>query len=227
MKVIYWSQPEEIKLGDIITRRLAEDFDEMWMVAGFTKDSGLEVLLPAIESSTIPKKNMDLGIDKKNVSKDALLKLLKAGVHLRVFANQAEDKVETRIYAFIQRSGTSCIYIPSGKLSEGGLFENTCIVTEIIYTAEESKEVEMLVEKLRKDAKFKAVQKEDIVKLSENGEIMARITERKIPRISELYQHGEIEIGVKQYDEGAEIGKHFAPTEMDEVEIEVDLPTED
>ena len=75
---------------------------------------------------------MDLGVDKKNTSKDMLLKLLQAGVKLRTFLNNGENKLETRIYAFIKYNGVSCVYLSAGKLSSGGLYENYCLVTELI-----------------------------------------------------------------------------------------------
>ena len=57
MKVIYWSQPEEVKLGEIVLQRLKEDFDQVWIVSGFAKDEGIELLLPALQNSKIPEKN--------------------------------------------------------------------------------------------------------------------------------------------------------------------------
>ena len=45
---------------------------------------------------------------------------------------------------------------------------------------------------------------EEILKeLASTGEIVARITERKIPSISELYNIGEIDLGVQEYDESS------------------------
>ena len=39
--------------------------------------------------------------------------------------------------------------------------------------------------------------------LASTGEILARITERKIPSISELYNSNDMEVGVQEYDESS------------------------
>ena len=64
-----------------------------------------------------------------------------------------------------------------------------------------------LVQKIESDKNFKQVDEAGILELVSNGEILARITERKIPRIAELYQQGEVELGLaKQYDETSNVG---------------------
>ncbi len=225
MKINYYNQPEDIKLGDVLTKRLGEKFDKVWIVSGFSKDSGIEALIPALEKSKIPEVNIHLGLDKKNTSKDVLLKVLKTGANLRIFLNGNDDKTETRIYLFFKQKGNSYVYLTAGKLSEGGLFENSCLITEIIYEKEELIELFNLVQKIESDSNFKVTDENDILELAANGEIMARITERKIPRIAELYQQGEVEIGgAKQYDETVGIGTNAQ--EYDDVDIAVELPKE-
>lgn len=224
MKISYFNQPKDVKLGEKLIEKLSEDFDKFWIVSGFTKDTGIDSLINAIASSKIAEKNVFLGIDKKNTSKDMLLRLLKAGVNLKTIVNNDESKIETRIYLFGKKDGESYVYLSASKLSEGGLFENECLVTEIVYGKDEYNEVKDLILKIEEEFLLKETNAEKIAKLAEDGEIVARITDRKIPRISDMYSNGEVEIGAKQYDEGVGLG--LDKKVYEDVNIEVDLPTE-
>ena len=68
---------------------------------------------------------------------------------------------------------------------------------------------------------FKTVDKNDIELLAMKGEIVARITERKIPSISELYGEKENIVGEQIYDEGKSLGL-FDKDELENIDIEID-----
>ena len=213
------------KLGEILNQKMLEDFDKVWIVSGFTKDSGIEAITESIEKSKISEINVCLGLDKKNTSKDTLIKLINTGAHLKIFVNNNEEKSETRAYLFFKQKGVSYVYLTAAKLSEGGLYNNSCLITEIIYEKEELIDIFNLVQKVESDKNFKLVNEDDILELASSGEILARITERKIPRIAELYQQGEVELGTaKQYDETVNTGN--INNTYEDVEINVDLPKE-
>lgn len=228
MKIRFLNQPKEINLGDILSERLHENFDKAWFVAGFAKDSGIELMLPslqeAIDNGT--KVEFIIGIDNKNISKDMLSKVLNAGCKVRFHINKEESKFETRMYAFEREAGESVIYLTGSKFSEGGLKENKCLVTEIVYDETEKKEFNKAKIGIENGANYNEMEELDIAilkKLAENGEIVARITERKIPRISDIYKVENVDLGVQEYNEGTDfdISKNINA----DFDIEIDLPS--
>ena len=62
---------------------------------------------------------------------------------------------------------------------------------------------------------------ERLKKLAETGEIVARITERKIPRISELYKVEHIDLGMQEYDESASLDIKEKINENIDIEIDI------
>jgi len=126
MDIKFLNQPKDVKLGDVLTERLTSGlFSRVWIFAGFAKDSGLDYLLEAIQEARLAGTIVEciLGLDKKNTSKDMLLKLLNAGCKIRFHLNDDDCKLETRIYAFESDSSESYLYLTGAKLSEGGLTE--------------------------------------------------------------------------------------------------------
>ena len=225
MDIKFMNQPKDVQMGKILNTRLEENFKEAWIVSGISKDSGIELLLASVENAIKRdmKVNVMLGADRKNTSKDALTKLLSVGANLSIHVNGDSNKVETRIYAFESENDNSYIYISGGKLSEGGLTENNCIITEIKYEAKEYENFKLFKQQLLLGTEniFKTVDKNDIELLAMKGEIVARITERKIPSISELYGEKENIVGEQIYDEGKSLGL-FDKDELENIDIEID-----
>jgi len=209
MEIKFLNQPNDVKMGEILTEKLSNGaFSRVWIFAGFAKDSGLDYLLESIkdarEHGTIVE--LIIGLDKKNTSKDMLLKLLNLGCKIRFHINDDDSKLETRIYAFESDISESYVYLNGSKLSEGGLTENLSLITEIKYLTDEKKEfnkVKLSIESGINNDKFETLNEEILKDLASTGEIVARITERKIPSISELYNIGEIDLGVQEYDENS------------------------
>ena len=222
MKINYYNQPNDIRLGEKLNEKLKETFDEAYIFSGFAKDSGIYYLLPSLEDSGIGEITIALGIDNKNTSKDMLLKILNTGAKLRIYMNDDNSKAETRAYVFKKKNGNSYVYLSAAKLSEGGLLENESLVTEIIYSKEEKDLLDDLIQKLMIESGFKNITEGEIQQLASNGDIVARISERKIPRISEMYSQKEVEIGVKEYDESA---SSINMQDYDDVDISVELPS--
>lgn len=226
MEVKFLNQPKEVKLGDILKDRLKGDFEEIFIIAGMVKDTGVEDIYEDILEATKASKkiNMCIGIDRKNTSKDMLMKLLEAGCILNVHINVDGSKVESRAFIFEKENGTSYIYVTGAKFSTGGLFENTCVVTEVKYDAGERKAFEIAKNNILQGvvSEFHQIDRDEIILLAEKGEIVARITERKIPRITEMYGSSSSDqlIGEQIYDEST-----TAQTiNFDELaEIEIDL----
>ena len=106
MEIKFLNQPKDVKIGEILVEKLKDNsFSRIWLFAGFVKDSGLDCLLEGIEEA---RKNgavieCILGVDKKNTSKDMLLKLLNLGCKIRFHINDDDSKLETRVYAFEKR----------------------------------------------------------------------------------------------------------------------------
>lgn len=230
MEIKFLNQPKDVKIGEILEERLAsKDFLRVWIFAGFAKDSGLDCLLDSIklarENGTIVE--CILGVDKKNTSKDMLLKLLNLGCKVRFHINDDNSKLETRIYAFESDTKESYIYLTGAKLSEGGLTDNLSLITEIVYAHEDKKEfnkAKLNIESGISNEEFKVLDEEVLKELASTGEIMARITERKIPSISELYNSGEIEIGVQEYDESS--ATKYNELASKDIDIDIDFSSQ-
>ena len=206
MDIKFYNQPKDTKVYDLLSQRLKEDFNKAWICAGFVKDSAIDLLLPDIE---IARKNNVIvecifGLDNKNTSKDMLLKLLNMGCKIRYHLNEDDSKFETRAYLFERDSGDSYIYISGSKFSEGGLTDNMALIQEISYSPAEKKEFNMaraVLESGFSDEEFEYLSEEKLSELARSGDILARITERKIPSISELYNGGSTEVGATEYND--------------------------
>lgn len=191
MNIKFFNQPKDVSLESLLNTKLKGEFKKIWIIAGMTKDSGMDMVFDSIE---IARKNgaevnVMIGIDRKNTSKDMLMRLLNMGCNLFVHINREDKKIETRIYVFENEDGESFVYQSSGKFSEGGLSTNYCLIQEILYLTEDKKAYENFKTVLLQGALdvFKQVGAEEIKLLAEKGEIVTRIIDRKIPRISELY----------------------------------------
>ena len=227
MKIRFLNQPKEVKLSEILIERISEKFDKIWIVAGFAKDTGLEMLLSSFEEAIKNGTTVELiiGVDNKNISKDMLSKLLNMGCKVRFHINKEESKFETRMYAFEKEDGDSYVYVSGSKLSEGGLTENKCLVTEIVYDENEKKEFNKAKIGIENGANYTEMEELDTARLktlAENGEVVARITERKIPRISDIYKVENINLGVQEYDEGS--GIDIKESINEDLNIEIDFP---
>lgn len=231
MEVKFLNQPKEVKLGDILKARLKEDFSEVYFIAGMLKDTGIEDIYDdLVQSMEKPKElTICMGIDRKNTSKDMLLKILDAGCKLKVHINTDGSKVESRAFIFESENGTSYIYITGSKFSSGGLFENICLVTEIKYNFEEKKAFDLAKNNILQGVltEFHDIDRDEVILLAEKGEIVARITERKIPNIAEMYgaastASGEKSLGEQVYDESTSSGNSFNFADFADIEIDLE-----
>ena len=230
MNIKFWNQPKDLSLGEILNEKLKKGFQKVWFIAGVAKDTGIEMLLESIEEARNlgTEVNFLVGIDRKNISKDMLMKLLNMGCNLSLHINRDDNKVETRIYIFESKDGESFIYESSGKFSEGGLFTSQLVVQEISYPTSEKKAFENAKNIILQGAEvFKATDEEELKLLAEKGEVVARITERKIPSISEMYGGTSIDaISNDIYDESSS-GKLFDIPENDfDIDIDIDIDGE-
>ena len=209
MNIRFLNQPKEIEMGSILKSKLKESFDTVWIVSGIAKDSAIELLEEDLKASVQNGANLNIciGVDRKNTSKDVLLKVLDLGASLSIHVNGDNNKVETRMYVFESNTKESYVYLSGGKFSEGGLTENTCFITEIKYDLNEQESFQTFKNQMMQALSiFKPVDKNDITLLAMKGEIVSRIIDRKIPSISELYGNGEQVIGERVYDEGVGLG---------------------
>ena len=69
---------------------------------------------------------------------------------------------------------------------------------------------------------FHSIGEDEVILLAEKGDIVARITDRKIPRISEMYGNKESVIGEQVYDEGA-INSIINTDDYEDVDIDIDM----
>ncbi len=224
MNIRYLNQPKEVQMGTILKNKLQENYEEVWIVSGIAKDSAIELLEEdmkvAIQEGT--KVNVYVGVDRKNTSKDVLLKVLELGANLGIHVNGDNNKVETRMYVFESSKLGYYVYLSGGKFSEGGLTENTCFITEIKYETSELEAFQAFKNQMMQATSiFKPVDKNDITLLAMKGEIVSRIIDRKIPSISELYGNAEQVIGEQVYDEGVGLGI-IKDDELEDFDIELD-----
>ena len=227
MNIKFWNQPKSATLEQILNEKLRKGFKKVWFVAGMTKDTGMEMVLESIAMARDlgSEVNVLIGIDRKNTSKDMLMKLLNMGCNLFVHINRDDSKVETRVYVFENEDGDSYVYQSGGKFSEGGLSTNYCMIQEIVYSAEDKKAFENFKSVLLQSTEdvFKAVGVEEVKLLAEKGEVVVRIIERKIPSISEMYGNSSIQaISNDVYDESAGT-KLFEIPEDNDFHIDIDI----
>lgn len=225
MEVKFLNQPKEIKLGDVLKQRLKESYENIYLIAGMLKDTGVDEIITELESAVKDSKaiNLYVGIDRKNTSKDMLLKLISIGCNLNVHINTDENKVETRAYIFENLNKESYIYVTGAKFSAGGLYENIALITEIKYMKEDRKSFEIAKNNILQGAisNFHQIDQDEIILLAEKGEIVARIIDRKIPKISEMYGKGEQTIGEQIYDESTSTAK-FNFADIADIDIDFD-----
>lgn len=230
MEIKFLNQPTEVKLGDLIKKHLETKFDEVHLIAGLSKDSGFEEIFDSMTNSPIERDRISIytGIDRKNTSKDVLLKLLDTNCNLSVHINIEENKIETRSYIFESEKNTSYMYVTGSKFSTGGLLENVVTFLEIRFDMKNEDDRKSF-NKCKADilkgatAAFHRVDRDEIILLAEKGEIVARITERKIPRITEMYggSGSGTTIGEQIYDESRSL-LNINFDELKEVDVELE-----
>ena len=224
MNVKFLNQPKDISFIDVLTERIASGkFAKIWIVAGFAKDSALDMLFDSLKKAADSGTQIEcvFGIDKKNTSKDMMLKLLGIGCKIRYHINADESKFESRMFIFESEKEDSYVYIPGSKLSEGGITDNITLIEEISYTPQEKldfSKVKASLENGIASDEFETLTEEKLKELASTGDIMARITERKIPSINQLYNNtqNDEENAVTTYDEEASVNyKELLNTELD------------
>ena len=228
MEINFYNQPKDDNFCNILTKALtSKEYDKAFFYAGFVKDNAIEMLIDALKEATSNGMtiNMVLGLDKKNTSKEMLLRLLGLGINIRYCLNDEESKLETRLYLFEGKNDNNVSYIPGSKFSEGGITTNLTLIQEIKY----SKEDKMMYSRLKaavesgiQDDKFIKLDEENLKLLASRGDIVARITERKIPSINELYNRGEeAAVGTVDYDEGST--SEYADLVNKDIDILIDV----
>ena len=213
MNVKFLNQPKDVNFYDVLTERISNgNFSKIWIVAGFTKDSALDMLYESIEKAINNGTAVEcvFGLDKKNTSKDMLLKFLSMGCKIRYHVNAEGVKFESRMFVFENEDGDSYVYLPGSKLSEGGITSNYTIIEEITYSKDEKIEfgkVKAALENGLNSEEFEELTTDKLKELASTGEILARITERRIPSINELYNIGSNSDTNKaqEYDEESKI----------------------
>ena len=229
MDIKFWNQPQSVNLAKILNEKLRKEFKKIWIIAGVAKDSGLEILMDSIEVARNNgiEVNVMIGVDRKNVSKGALSKLLDIGCNLFIHINRDESKVETRIYIFEGDEGKeSFIYESAGKFSENGLSDSYSVIEEILYTPQDIKVFENAKSTILQGLEdvFIKTDNDELRLLAERGEVVARIIERKIPKISELYGESSISsIANDMYDEENNNSNMFNIQANDDIDIDIDI----
>ena len=233
MEIKFLNQPKDVKLIDILTEKLRDtSFSRVWIIAGFAKDSAMDYILEDVQKARENGTQIEcvFGLDKKNTSKDMLLKFLNCGCNIRYHLNEDGVKLESRLYAFESTEGDSYVYITGGKFSENGISSNLTLIEEIKYSKEEKIEfskVRAAIENGISKEEFDILTEDKLKELASTGDIMARITERKIPKISELYSSNSDEESVnttKEYDEGA--STDFKELLQKDLDIDIDMGEE-
>ncbi len=230
MEIKFFNQPKDVKFIDILSEKLRDkSFSKIWIIAGFAKDSAMDYILEDVkvarENGTIIE--CIFGLDKKNTSKDMLLKFLDCGCNIRYHLNENGTKLESRLYAFESQDGDSYVYITGGKFSENGISQNLTLIEEIKYSKDEKIEfakVKAAIENGISKEEFDTLTEEKLKELASTGDIVARITERKIPKISELYSSNQEDNSVQEYDEGS--ASNYKELLNKEVDIDIDMGEE-
>ncbi len=228
MNVKFLNQPKDVSFIDVLTEKLSSGaFSRVWLVAGFAKDSALDMLYDSLKIASEKGTKIEcvFGIDKKNTSKDMMLKLLNIGCNIRFHINADESKFESRMFIFENENADSYVYIPGSKLSEGGITDNITIIEEITYSPDEKldfSKVKASLENGISSSDFEILTEEKLKELASTGDIMARITERKIPTINELYNGAtaDDENKVNTYEEEGSVD--FKELLNQDIDIKID-----
>ena len=228
MNVKFLNQPKDVSFIDVLTEKLSSGaFSRVWLVAGFAKDSALDMLYDSLKIASEKGTKIEcvFGIDKKNTSKDMMLKLLNIGCNIRFHINEDESKFESRMFIFENENADSYVYIPGSKLSEGGITDNITIIEEITYSPDEKldfSKVKASLENGISSSDFEILTEEKLKELASTGDIMARITERKIPTINELYNGAtaDDENKVNTYEEEGSVD--FKELLNQDIDIKID-----
>lgn len=229
MNIKFLNQPKDINFLDVLKDKLENgNFSKAWLVAGFAKDSALDMIYDSVAKAVSNGMSIEcvFGVDKKNTSKDMLLKFLNLGCVIRFHINGDQAKFESRMFIFESENGDSFVYVPGSKLSEGGITSNYTLIEEISYSKEEKVEfgkVKAALENGLVNDDFEILTEEKLKDLASTGEIMARITERKIPSINELYnqQGASEENSTNTYDE--ESSADFKELLNSDIDIDIDV----
>jgi len=232
MEIKFLNQPRDIKFLDILSNKLRDKkYNKVWIVAGFAKDNAMDCILEDIKAARENGTTIEciFGLDKKNTSKDMLLKFLNMGCNIRFHLNEEGVKLESRLYVFESANSDSYVYITGGKFSEGGITSNLSLIEEIKYSPDEKMElskVKAAIESGLSNDEFETLTEDKLKDLAATGDIVARITERKIPKISELYnQSGETSAeGANasiEYDES--VSTDYSELLNKDVDIDIEL----
>ncbi len=229
MEIRFLNQPKDVKFVDILSENLRSGkFNKVWIIAGFTKDSALDMIIDDVkiarENGTIIE--CVFGLDKKNTSKDMLNKYLDLGCNIRYHINDEGAKLESRLFVFESQDDTSYVYITGGKFSEGGISNNLSIIEEVSYSPDEKIElgkVKATIENGMGGDLFSVLSYDALKELAATGDIVARITERKIPKISELYSKEAVseDYASKEYNE--ETSNEYKDLLNKDVDIDIDM----
>ena len=95
MEIKFLNHPKDVKFIDILSNKLKnKHFTKVWIIAGFAKDSAMDCILNDIEVARNNGVTIEciFGLDKKNTSKDMLLKLLKLGCNIRFNDSRIENR---------------------------------------------------------------------------------------------------------------------------------------
>ena len=102
MNIKFFNQPKDVSLESLLNTKLKGDFKKIWIIAGMTKDSGMDMVFDSIE---IARKNgaevnIMIGIDRKNTSKDIiyLFILIEKIKKLRLVFTFLKMKMENLLY---------------------------------------------------------------------------------------------------------------------------------
>jgi hypothetical protein len=230
MEVKFYNQPLDKQLFEILSERLKGNFERVVLCAGFVKDSAIDMILEDVKIARENDTSVELvlGLDKKNTSKDMLSKLLNLGCKIRYHLNTEDAKFETRIFFFDSKNDTSYIYMTGGKFSEGGLTNNNSLIAEMCYSAEEKRDFNMaraaFESGISDTDRFITLDDEKLSELAKSGDIVARITERRIPTINERYNSEGSTGVVSEYNDEADTDKY---KELLNKDIDIDISNED
>ena len=146
MDVKYYTQPSDnngnsfylgVRLNEVLKSQ-KPFFNRIWMIASFAKLSGISKLKAGLKKSVKNNAviNFVLGTGKNLTTVEALNELAQIGCNVKIYRNVGGSSFGAKIFCFEAEGEQAEVFICSGNITEGGLYKNHELITNITYNLE-------------------------------------------------------------------------------------------
>lgn len=200
------------KLKDLLQKR-RPFYKKVWFISGFAKEMGLFRLESDLRKCALDGVDIQfiLGIDRKTTTKETLNKLLSFGCNIKIYNNNNTNvSFQPKLFIFESPKKIATALITSSSITEGGLFSNNELITQMTFKLNDEKEQKEYkdflasIKNILENEKLVELNKKVTEDLYQKGELLDSTKQRgqatKIMSISE-YTHETLEIKVEEKEE--------------------------